>query len=96
MRAIDRHVSEDNVFCGIKKLTCIMTQSTNANLQPNSMSQVLAISVLSRWGHDGFMTHTRQVSELYRARRDVFEAALRRHLDGLVEWTSPESGMFIW
>lgn len=40
--------------------------------------------------------HTRHVSEFYRGRRDVFEAALKKHLQGLAEWTSPEAGMFVW
>ncbi|TCD61660.1 hypothetical protein EIP91_008108 [Steccherinum ochraceum] len=77
-------------------MTAINRHSTNANLQPNSMAQVLAIAVLSRWGHKGFFEHTERVSQLYRARRDVFEDALRRHLTGLVEWTTPVSGMFMW
>ncbi|THH29613.1 hypothetical protein EUX98_g4584 [Antrodiella citrinella] len=77
-------------------MRAIDRHSTNANLQPNSMAQILVISVLSRWGHDGFLTHTQRVSEFYRAKRDVFETALRRHLTGLVEWVTPESGMFMW
>lgn len=60
------------------------------------MAQVLAISVLSRWGHDGFLVHAERVGEFYRARRDMFEAALRRHLSGLIEWVSPVAGFFIW
>jgi len=77
-------------------MRAIDRHSTNANLQPNSLAQVLAVSILSRWGHDGFLTHTERVSEFYRAKRDVFEDALRRHLTGLVEWSTPESGMFMW
>lgn len=73
-----------------------VSQTASANLQPSSLSQVLALAVLSRWGHQGFLTHTQQVSEFYRAKRDIFEAALRRNLDGLVEWDTPEAGMFIW
>ncbi|KAH8100867.1 PLP-dependent transferase [Cristinia sonorae] len=77
-------------------MRAIDRHSTNANLQPNSMAQVLAISVLSRWGHEGFLAHTTRVAQFYREKRDIFEAALRRHLTGLVEWSSPESGFFIW
>ncbi|KIP06241.1 hypothetical protein PHLGIDRAFT_24665 [Phlebiopsis gigantea 11061_1 CR5-6] len=67
-----------------------------SNLQPNSLAQVLALAVLTRWGYDGFFAHTARVSAFYRAKRDVFELAMRRHLDGLAEWTPPEAGMFYW
>ena len=36
------------------------------------------------------------VSDFYRAKRDVFEAAMHRHLDGLAQWDTPEAGMFFW
>ena len=26
----------------------------------------------------------------------MFERGLRKHLEGLAEWTSPEAGMFVW
>ena len=67
-----------------------------SNLQPNSLAQILALAILKRWGYDGFLEHTRQVSQFYRQKRDVFEAGMRRHLAGLAEWSSPEAGMFMW
>ena len=42
------------------------------------------------------MEHTRRVASLYRAKRDVFERAMQRHLTGLAEWAPPEAGMFYW
>ena len=36
------------------------------------------------------------MSEFYRQKSIIFDAAMRRHLDGLVEWTTPEAGMFFW
>ena len=36
------------------------------------------------------------VSGFYRAKRDIFEAAMHRYLDGLAEWDTPEAGMFFW
>lgn len=60
------------------------------------MAQVLTISILTRWGHSGFFAHSERVSAFYKQKRDVFEAALRKHLTGLVEWNTPESGIFIW
>lgn len=32
----------------------------------------------------------------YRKKRDIFDAALHSRLDGLVEWTPPDSGLFFW
>ena len=52
--------------------------------------------LLRSWGYDGFITHTRTVSDFYRKKRDAFERALRTHLDGLAEWITPEAGMFVW
>ena len=72
------------------------SQTMVANLQPNSLAQILAVSVLTRWGYDGFFAHTARVSQFYKQKRDVFEAAMRRHLSDVAEWTSPEAGMFMW
>lgn len=36
------------------------------------------------------------MSRFYREKRDVFEHAMRRHLSGLAEWSTPEAGMFFW
>lgn len=67
-----------------------------ANLQPSSLSQVIALKLLKTWGYAGFRAHTERVSQFYREKRDVFEVALRHHLAGLAEWTTPEAGMFVW
>ncbi|CAK5276943.1 unnamed protein product [Mycena citricolor] len=72
----------------------LVTASTN--LQPNSLTQLMAYSLLVRWGPEGFLEHCRGVAQFYRARRDMFEALVRKHLDGLVEWTSPIAGMFLY
>ncbi|KAH9831639.1 PLP-dependent transferase [Rhodofomes roseus] len=70
--------------------------SMAVNLQASSFSQMIALKVLSAWGYDGFTAHTARVAQFYRQKRDVFEAAMQRHLAGLAEWTSPEAGMFFW
>lgn len=67
-----------------------------ANLQPNSLAQVLALSLLKRWGYQGFLDHVARVAEFYRQKRDVFQAAMEQHLAGLAEWSVPEAGMFMW
>ncbi|KAF7789602.1 hypothetical protein EIP86_000548 [Pleurotus ostreatoroseus] len=67
-----------------------------ANLQPNSLSQILALALLKRWGYDGFFGHTTRVAEFYRKKRDVFQEAMLRHLSDVAEWSVPEAGMFMW
>ncbi len=71
-------------------------QTGFSHLQPPSLTQTIAFSILNAWGHDGFNTHTLAVSQFYREKRDVFETAMKKHLDGLAEWVAPEAGMFFW
>jgi len=71
-------------------------QTATANLQASSFSQAIVVTLLRAWGRDGFLVHARRVADFYRAKRDVFEAAMRRHLHGLAEWNTPEAGMFFW
>lgn len=74
----------------------IDAHTATANLQPASLTQAVAAKLLAAWGHDGFLRHTHGVSAFYRAKRDVFEAAMQRHLAGLAEWAPPQSGLFFW
>jgi len=67
-----------------------------ANLQSSSFSQAIILTLLRSWGRQGFLAHTHKVAEFYRAKRDVFEAAMRRHLFDIAEWNTPEAGMFFW
>ncbi|EGN98737.1 hypothetical protein SERLA73DRAFT_181360 [Serpula lacrymans var. lacrymans S7.3] len=67
-----------------------------SNLQVSSFTQVVTLALVKSWGYDNFILHTERVSQFYREKRDIFEAALRRHLDGLVQWETPEAGMFFW
>ena len=73
-----------------------VTQTAVASLQTPSLTQSITYAVLSSWGYDGFKTHTETVSRFYRGKRDVFDAAMKRHLGGLAEWSTPEAGMFFW
>lgn len=73
-----------------------MLHTGAANLQVPSTTQAIGFALLNTLGYDGFKKHTEGVSEYYRLKRDVFEAAMKRHLEGLAEWTTPEAGMFLW
>ena len=77
-------------------LNAIDMHTATANLQVSSLTQAITYTLMSSWGYDGFHKHTENVSDLYRAKRDVFENAMKRHLEGLADWDSPEAGMFFW
>ncbi|KAJ7045256.1 pyridoxal phosphate-dependent transferase [Mycena alexandri] len=70
--------------------------TSNTSLQPSTFSQIVAYSVLSRWGPKGFLAHCAGVAEFYRSRRDMFERVAYKHLTGLAEWTTPVAGMFLY
>ncbi|KAJ7627155.1 pyridoxal phosphate-dependent transferase [Roridomyces roridus] len=70
--------------------------TSNTNLQPATLTQIMAYNILSRWGPDGFLAHCKGVAATYRARRDAFEGVARKHLEGLAEWTTPVAGMFLY
>ncbi|KAG0702809.1 TdiD protein [Suillus ampliporus] len=67
-----------------------------ANLQGSSLIQAITLALVEEWGYDNFFAHTRAVADFYRQKRDVFESALNAHLSGLVDWCTPEAGMFFW
>lgn len=77
-------------------LRAIDMHTASLNLQVSSLTQIVTYSLLSSWGYDGFRKHAERVSEFYREKRDVFENAMKQHLDGLAEWFTPEAGMFFW
>ncbi|CAK5268112.1 unnamed protein product [Mycena citricolor] len=77
-------------------LRAIEAHTATSNLQTSSLVQVISAKLLSAWGVDGFMLHTAGVSNFYREKRDIFQAAMVKHLSGLAEWTAPEAGLFFW
>lgn len=57
---------------------------------------MMVYALLRQWGPEGLLKHCSHVSEFYRVKRDMFEAAARKHLDGVAEWTTPVAGMFLY
>ncbi|KAJ4470463.1 PLP-dependent transferase [Lentinula aciculospora] len=82
--------------------------TANSNLQVSSLTQLIAFRLLDSWGYRKFFLHTRNIAAFYKQKRDVFERELQKWLGGgvpeegerdegrLVEWVSPEAGMFFW
>ncbi|EKM78964.1 hypothetical protein AGABI1DRAFT_75541 [Agaricus bisporus var. burnettii JB137-S8] len=77
-------------------LGCIERYTATSNLQVSSLTQVIAYRLLERWGYQGFKAHADRVALFYKEKRDVFQAAMRKYLDGYAEWVVPEAGMFFW
>jgi tryptophan aminotransferase len=61
-----------------------------------SLTQAVTNALLRQWGYDGFIKHSQNICKFYREKRDIFEAAMQRHMKGLAEWVKPEAGMFYW
>jgi len=77
-------------------IDAIIVQTGSSNLQPSTLIQVMILALVEQWGYDGFDTFTRNVSDIYKTKRDMFDKALQEHLGDLAEWNTPESGIFFW
>ncbi len=64
-----------------------------SDLHTNRLSQWMVLQYLNDPGRGARME---QVAALYRRKRDLFDAALTRHLGNLASWTSPPGGLFFW
>ncbi|KAM5532604.1 hypothetical protein V8D89_013730 [Ganoderma adspersum] len=74
----------------------VLLHTMGSNLQAPTFTQVLSLRLLEFWGYEKLRAHVDRVAEFYRAKRDVFERLMHKHLDGLAEWNTPEAGMFFW
>lgn len=63
------------------------------DLHTGSFTQRIAYEFCAR-GH--LEAACRQLCETYRTRRDVMLQELERTLSGVIRWTRPQGGMFIW
>ncbi|KAH0832989.1 pyridoxal phosphate-dependent transferase [Lanmaoa asiatica] len=77
-------------------IDAINVQTGSSNLQASSVVQAMVLGLMEQWGYDGLKTFTRNVSNIYRTKRDIFDKALQEHMADLAEWSKPESGMFFW
>ncbi|HTK35031.1 MAG TPA: PLP-dependent aminotransferase family protein [Caulobacteraceae bacterium] len=64
-----------------------------ADLHTNRLSQWMVLQYLEAPDR---AERLEAVTSFYRRRRDVFEAALQRHLGGLADWRTPPGGLFFW
>ncbi|KAI8325817.1 mitochondrial kynurenine/alpha-aminoadipate aminotransferase [Martensiomyces pterosporus] len=65
--------------------------------QPSGVSQGIVSKLMNeKWGHAGWERHLVQIQRDYAVRRDHFVDLCNRHLKGMVEFTVPDAGMFLW
>ncbi len=64
-----------------------------ADLHSNRLSQWL---VLRQLEDPGWESRLVRIADAYRARRDDFGAALKRHFSGRADWQLPQGGLFFW
>ena len=67
-----------------------------STLHPSGVSQALLLQILREYGDQGLHSHIDSVQAFYRAQRDHMIAAIERHLTGLVRYSVPQAGMFMW
>ncbi|XP_037786718.1 kynurenine/alpha-aminoadipate aminotransferase, mitochondrial-like isoform X2 [Penaeus monodon] len=60
------------------------------------MSQVIVSELLRKWGEDGFLKHSHNITLFYKQQRDAIVASAEKHLKGLCEWAVPAGGLFLW
>jgi len=70
--------------------------SQAAALHTSGVSQAMVSKLLKHWGAAGWSEHIRQVCLFYARRRDAFIQRVEKHLKGLVTYTVPEAGMFVY
>lgn len=56
---------------------------------------MLALKLLTSWGHKGLVAHCDRVAEFYKTKRDMFEKIAQRHLKGVATWTTPVAGVCV-
>lgn len=81
-------------LCGAAEVVsriALLKQVTD--LHTGSLTQRIAYEFCVQ-GH--LETACARLCEVYRSRRDVMLQELQQHLAGVVRWTRPEGGMFIW
>ncbi len=75
----------------------IVSKLVWAKQNTDQCAGALGQRLLEEYGRRGLLDEqVAAACELYRGRRDLLLAALERHLDGLVSWTRPEGGFFVW
>jgi kynurenine/2-aminoadipate aminotransferase len=83
--------------CGQKNLINQLNLTTQATtLHACGLAQVIANKILTEWGNDGWDNHVKNAKYFYMKKRDLFISKLNQHLGDMVEYTTPDAGMFVF
>ncbi|KIO34446.1 hypothetical protein M407DRAFT_16962 [Tulasnella calospora MUT 4182] len=77
-------------------ITAMNRLTASSMVHAPGLAQAVTYSLLNHWGYEGFQQHLDYLSSVYRRKRDLFMAAMQKHLTGLAEWSIPEAGLFVW
>jgi len=66
------------------------------NLHSSGLPQAILTRLLKHWGQEGWESHVKRTKLFYAQRRDYFLSKVKEHLHGLVDYTIPDAGMFVW
>ncbi|XP_026691967.2 kynurenine/alpha-aminoadipate aminotransferase, mitochondrial-like [Ciona intestinalis] len=59
-------------------------------------SEIATLKYFDSLGLEGFRNRVKYLSDFYKERRDMVEGLVKTHLTGIVSWTTPTAGMYIW
>lgn len=71
----------------------LVTIKQATDLHSSRLSQYIVHNAITS---PDWATRLHGLADFYRARRDTFEAALRKHFSGLATWQTPKGGLFYW
>ncbi|XP_011165573.1 kynurenine/alpha-aminoadipate aminotransferase, mitochondrial [Solenopsis invicta] len=77
-------------------VACVELHLQSSHLHAPTLSQVMIYMLLKTWGYDGLMSHFTRLRRFYKKRRDFISKLAREHLNGLVEFSVPRGGFFLW
>lgn len=68
----------------------------SSHLHAPTLSQAILYRLMKLWGYDGMINHFKWIRHFYKKRRDIIARFAEKHLNGLVDFTIPNGGFFLW
>ena len=80
----------------VQLMNAMLLNVQATNLHSTGIAQLMAARFLHHLGEAGWRRHVDMVSLFYLRRRDLLLSYVDKYLDGLVSYTVPCAGMFVW
>nr|CAB3219596.1 kynurenine/alpha-aminoadipate aminotransferase, mitochondrial-like [Phallusia mammillata] len=74
----------------------IVAAQTCCSISISSLTELAIMKLFDHWGMDGFHQHINYLRDFYQKLRDRTEQMMHELLTDLIEWKSPEAGLYIW